>query len=90
MIIVSERLKKHKIGIKMYEIIFEKKVQVGEWYVNNLMFNLQFFIDKINPTDNPEFWIKCESYINFLFSININVKDELIKLFIQYGLNKSV
>lgn len=43
MIIVCERLKKYEVGIKMYDIIFEKKMLVGEWWLKNLLFNSKFF-----------------------------------------------
>ena len=46
MIIVCERLQKYELGLKMYEIIFEKRARVGEWWIKNLMYNLKFFIGK--------------------------------------------
>jgi hypothetical protein len=67
MIIVSERIKKHDIGIKMYEIIFfNKYIDAGEWWSNNLIFNLQFFIDKVDKNTNLNFFKNCETYINLL------------------------
>ena len=66
MIIVSERLKKYDIGIRMYEIIFCcNYLDAGEWWSNNLIFNLQFFIDKVDEK-NISFFENCEKYINFL------------------------
>jgi glycosyltransferase involved in cell wall biosynthesis len=49
MIIVSDRVKQREVGVKMYEIIFQKKFKASEWYLNNLIFNMKFFIDKFRP-----------------------------------------
>lgn len=62
MIIVCERLKKYKLGLKMYEIIFDKRAKVCEWWSKNLMHNLKFFIDKADAS----FVKKMESYKLFL------------------------
>jgi len=49
MIIVSDRVKKNIIGIKMYNIIFMlKSIDAGEWWANNLVYNFQYFIDHID------------------------------------------
>ena len=88
MIIVCERLKKHDKGIKMYEIIFEKQVEVDKWWTNNLLFNLQFFIDKIDKVKHPKFWEQCEAYINVLIARNAPIDIDLINKFANGGLNK--
>ncbi len=49
MIIVSDRVKKNEIGVKMYEMIYTKKFKAPEWYLKNLIFNMRFFIDKFKP-----------------------------------------
>jgi len=43
MIIVSHRINKLEIGLKMYEIIFTKKYNAPEWHLKNLVFNIKFF-----------------------------------------------
>lgn len=67
MIIVSERLKKYEIGVKMYEILFAMK-QLGpvEWYMNCLFHNLQYFVDYIHP-QNTRFLNNMLTYINGLY-----------------------
>lgn len=53
MIIVCQRVGDIQTGVKMYNIIFEKKVKPGEWWIKNLLFNSQFYkehldVDKMN------------------------------------------
>jgi hypothetical protein len=44
MIIISDRVKDYKIGIKMYEIIFKyNHISVDQFYITNLLSNLKFF-----------------------------------------------
>jgi len=57
-IIVCEKVKDYTTGIKMFDIIFNKKENVGQWWINNLLFNLQFF-----EFTNLEL---LKGYINFL------------------------
>jgi glycosyltransferase involved in cell wall biosynthesis len=95
MIIVSQRLKKYEIGIRMYEIIFACNfINAGEWYSNNLIYNLQFFIDKIDKINNIIFYKNCEKYINLLKN-KYNMKYEnLLKKYEEYyndnNLNKKI
>lgn len=66
MIIVCERIKRFDIGIKMFEIIFQKRhVNVDKWWIGCLFANLNFFIDK---TKNPLFFRSCEDYLNILYT----------------------
>ena len=43
MIIVCEKLKDYSTGLKMFERIFEKRSVPDQWWVNNLLYNLQFY-----------------------------------------------
>jgi glycosyltransferase involved in cell wall biosynthesis len=53
MIIVAERKKIYKLGVKMYTIIWTKQVPgINEWFLNNLIHNLQFFVGSFSK--NPE------------------------------------
>jgi glycosyltransferase involved in cell wall biosynthesis len=91
MIIICERLKKHKIGIRMYEIIFEKKITgISQWWINNLIYNLQFFIDKVDYSTNPSFFRSCEIYLNWLHENKYTIDNELVTKFATYGLNTQI
>ena len=66
MIIVSERIKDYETGIKMYLKIFNAKyLHINQWYLNNLVFNLQFFINKITE-NKSEFIQQFINYKNYL------------------------
>lgn len=74
MIIVSERIKKYDVGIKMYEIIFNcKYIEAGEWWIHNLFFNLQFFIDSLSLELNKNFLDLMLEYINLLYKKNVKL-----------------
>jgi len=76
MIIVSEKLKKYEIGIKMYEIITTEKCRIfDKWHINNLIYNLQFFVNSIGT--NKEFFKKFEDYMLFLYTNNYDMEDKL-------------
>jgi len=74
LIIVSERVKKHHIGVKMYEMIFKKKFRAPEWHLKNLIYNMRFFVDKFTQSthrllreyrDSYELFEKlCEDSVN--------------------------
>lgn len=87
MIIVCERLKEYKTGIKMYEIIFTKKFKTHhEHFIGNMLFNLQFFIDEVVENDN--FIELFQEYIDFLIQINYPLfKHEFLKKYEKYGIN---
>lgn len=73
MIIVTERLKKHDIGIKMYEIIFDKKNSMfNEWWIENLFHNLSFFIEKVPKSEKTAFLNKLNDYADFLLQNGVN------------------
>ena len=85
MIIVSDKLKKKQTGIKMYEIIFKKKIKsYNEFFIGNMLHNLQFFINEELPCD---FIISFQEYIDFLHGINYPLhKHECLKLYNKYGI----
>jgi FkbM family methyltransferase len=85
MIIVSEKIKKYEIGIRMYEIIFYCKfIDPGEWWLNNLIYNLQFFINKVNYNDNNEFFKLYEQYIILIFDKLSDKNKELVKSYEEH------
>ena len=72
MIIVCEKTKNFSTGIKMFEIIFDNKHRgpvPGQWWVDNLLFNFEFFKNKILIE-------KMEKYLDFLKSNGLTVKNE--------------
>jgi hypothetical protein len=72
MIIVSDKVKKHTIGVKMYDLIFSKKSLAPQWFIDNLFFNIRFFVKLMNK----KIIQKAKDYIIFLEANNITVKDE--------------
>jgi len=83
MIIVSEKLKLYSTGIKMYTIIFEKMTFTGEWYIDNLIYNLQFY-----PEQNEDFYNKLTEYLLFIEkNHNYKIKKQLID---RYKLFKNI
>lgn len=87
MIIVSENLKKYDLGIKMFHIIFQKKVVAGEWWMNNIIFNLQFFVDKVNKNEYPHFFKQLEEYIVVMRNEKYQLNNELLLKYSNYGLD---
>lgn len=86
MIIVSDKVNRSEIGIKMYEIIFAKQLMgINEWWLNNLVYNLQFFIGKVDKK-NTQFFRSCETYFNALHANGFTIKPDLLEKYIQCGL----
>jgi mannosyltransferase OCH1-like enzyme len=88
MIIVSENNKDYNTGIKMYEILFNKNCNtITQWHLNNLIYNLQFFINKL--TNNKEvFLLQLENYITqFYEKGNFEFQIKLLLNYANYGLN---
>lgn len=81
-IIASERTRNHSTGLKMYDMIFRQKYQgVDSWYINNLIYNFQFFL--LNTPKPKEFVDLFIGYINFLHESNITVDITMIKQYIR-------
>jgi len=84
MIIISSKLQKWDIGIKMYKIIFKLKYDdSSEWWINNLLHNLQFFI---GHTKEESFFRDCEIYLNLLDKKH-NLNLGLINKYTDMGLD---
>jgi hypothetical protein len=82
MIIVSEKVNKHEVAIQMYTIIFKMKgLPPGEWWINNLLYNFQFF--KKYVTDNS-FYRLFEDYLQFLKENNFTFKNPFKKTIYIY------
>ena len=74
MIIVSDRTKKHEIGVKMYDFIFGKKKLGPEGFITNLLFNFQFFVGHVGKRDK-KFIIKAKEYLKVLEDNNIKIPE---------------
>jgi hypothetical protein len=84
MIIVCERLKKYDIGLKMIDIIFtQDEIVGGEWWIKNVIYNLQFFIDKnkdISFVHNFNSYIKKINDKKYDIDRNLINKYEIINI----------
>lgn len=70
-IIISDRMRDYETGIQMYRIIFTKKCNIfNEWYIGNLLYNLQFFIERVDEEDKTAFYLLFQEYIDFLLANN--------------------
>lgn len=87
MILVCDKLKKYELGIFMFKVIFTKKfLFFHEWWIGNMLFNLQFFIDKVSKEDT-EFFELFQQYIDFLKKNDYNLKKhEYMKNYEKYGI----
>ena len=63
MIILADKIKNKKVGVKMYEIIFNYQHVHGHWWLHNIFHNLQFFADNL-PYDNMQFYNNMIKYID--------------------------
>ena len=86
MIIVSEQVKKLNEGIKMYLIIFECKAKPEQLFINNLIYNLQFFVDSIDEN----FIVKFKEYITFLEKENIKINYSIINKITSISTKKTI
>jgi hypothetical protein len=72
MILIADKVQDFKCVVRMYEIIFIKKqCMFEEWYIKNLLYNLQFFIQHV-PESNKEFIPLANSYFKFLYNNGVN------------------
>ena len=88
MIIVSEKTRNYKTGIKMFSIIFNKKSRgIANFYLGCLLYNLQFFIDKLIFEEKTNFLKSFQHYVNFLEEIHypLHEADVMIK-YEKYGI----
>ena len=78
MIIVCEKIRNYSVGIKMYSIIFENNVNPGQWWINNLIYNFQFYISHIPNEIKHLFFKKMSKYLELLKSDGIKLDQKLI------------
>ena len=87
MILVCDNLKKFDTGIYMFKIIFKKKFMImNDWWIGNVLFNLQFFIDKV-PKEDTTFFELFKSYLEFLENNGYDLnKHTFMKNYEKYGI----
>jgi tetratricopeptide (TPR) repeat protein len=78
MIIVSDNVGKKEVGVKMYNMIFTKKKMAAQWWIDNLLYNFQFFYTIIPKTDT-EFISKAKEYLKLLEYNKYNIKDNFYR-----------
>lgn len=86
MILVGDKVGHYDTIIEMYTIIFIKKYkETNGFFVGNLLYNMQFFIDKVK--DDKQFMQLFQEYINFLVKNNypMHVHDFMVK-YEKYGI----
>jgi hypothetical protein len=99
LIIVCEKMKDYSTGVKMYTFIFKKMhdtLLAGEWWIKNVLFNLQFYdyssLKKLNQY--IQFLEKSGIKVNYdLDYLKKNLKCKLIYFSSSYvysGLNKKI
>ena len=90
MILIADKVQDFKCVVRMYEIVFQKKqMMFEEWYVKNLLYNLQFFLQHVSK-ENTTFIPLANEYIQFLCNHGVNLKsfDFLTKdVYKQFGIN---
>ena len=92
MILIADKVKDFKCVIKMYEIIFTKKQNMfQQWYIKNVLYNLQYFFDYVPSNNKNNFIELANEYIEFLYlnKVNIQICDFLQNnvIYINAGLN---
>ena len=88
MIIVTEKLKKHDTGLKMYEILFTKQAKnIPEFYIRCMLFNLRFFLDQLNPEQKDKFISLFNDYLYFLEINSYPLSDyfDFMDCYYKYG-----
>jgi beta-1,4-mannosyl-glycoprotein beta-1,4-N-acetylglucosaminyltransferase len=81
MILIADKVQDFECVVKMYEIVFTKKQRMFEdWYVKNLLYNLQFFLQHV-PKHNTRFVELANEYFKFIHVNGVNLQnyDFLVK-----------
>ena len=74
MIMIADKVQDFVCVVKMYEIIFTKKQRMfEEWYIKNLLYNLQFFLTHVTK-DNTRFIPLANEYFKFVFENGIELQ----------------
>ena len=87
MILVADKVQQWSTVIQMYRIIFTKKFrETSKFFIGNMLYNLQFFIDKVDKNDT-HFFKLFKEYVDFLISIGYSVEDHnFMNKYEKYGI----
>ena len=88
MILVADKVHDYDTGIQMFRIIFTKKhKEHSKFFIGNMLYNLQFFIERVKPDEINEFNKLFKDYVDFLISINYPICDhEFMGKYEKYGI----
>jgi GR25 family glycosyltransferase involved in LPS biosynthesis len=76
MILIADKVQDFQCVVKMFEIVFKKKQLIlDEWYIKNLLYNLQFFLTHVNSNELTKFVSLANDYLKFLSEIGINIQN---------------
>jgi len=76
MILIADKVQDFQCVVKMFEIVFKKKQLIlDEWYIKNLLYNLQFFLQHVNSNELTKFVSLANDYLKFLSEIGINIQN---------------
>lgn len=90
MIIICEHVKDYRMGIQLYEIIFESKNPVlSEFHIKNLLYNLQFYTEHIESFGAMNMFAhKMNNYLALLNKhqyIQTGI-DGVLEKYVKYGI----
>jgi FkbM family methyltransferase len=75
MILIADKMKDYDCVIKMFEIVFTKKMPVADDdYVGNILFNLQFFVQRVKSENMTRFINLATEYIRFLSEMGLQLQ----------------
>jgi GR25 family glycosyltransferase involved in LPS biosynthesis/predicted O-methyltransferase YrrM len=88
MILVADKKHDYDTVIQMFRIIFTKKhKEHNKFFIGNMLYNLQFFIERVKEIDIDNFKELFKGYVDFLISINYPVYDhEFMSKYEKYGI----
>ena len=89
MILAADKAQDYDTIIQMFRIIFTKKHrEFNQFYVGNLLYNLQFFIDRVKDSDKINFNQLCNDYIDFLIANQYPIHEHhFMSQYDKYGIN---
>ena len=91
MILVADKARPQDFAcvLKMFEIIFTKKqTHIDVWYIKNLLYNLQFFVEHVKKEDHLRFIELINKYILFLKENGLPLETfDFLKDYGKYGID---